>query len=45
MATEKIFVQIGEDKIELTGQAKADFISDREHQGFDRTTYYLVTYH
>jgi len=30
MATEKIFVQIGEDKIELTGQAKADFISDRE---------------
>jgi hypothetical protein len=30
MATEKIYIQIGNDKIELTGQAKADFISDRE---------------
>ena len=30
MATEKIFVQIDNDKIELTGQAKADFIADRE---------------
>jgi hypothetical protein len=30
MATEKIFVGIDNDKIELTGQAKADFIADRE---------------
>jgi hypothetical protein len=30
MATEKIFIQIDNDKIELTGQAKADFIADRE---------------
>jgi hypothetical protein len=30
MATEKIFVQIDNEKIELTGQAKADFIADRE---------------
>ena len=30
MATEKIFVQIDNDKIELTGHAKADFIADRE---------------
>jgi len=30
MATEKIFVQIDNDKIELTGQAKADFIADQE---------------
>ena len=30
MATEKIYIQIGNDKIELTGQAKADFIADRE---------------
>ena len=30
MATEKIFVQIDDEKIELTGQAKADFIADRE---------------
>jgi vancomycin resistance protein YoaR len=26
----KIFVQINNDKIELTGQAKTDFIADRE---------------
>ena len=30
MAIEKIFVGIDNDKIELTGQAKADFIADRE---------------
>ncbi len=30
MATEKIFVGIDNDKIELTGEAKADFIADRE---------------
>ena len=30
MATEKIYVGIDNDKIELTGQAKADFIADRE---------------
>ncbi len=30
MATEKIFIQIDDNKIELTGQAKADFIADRE---------------
>ena len=30
MATEKIFVQIDDEKIELTGQAKADFIAVRE---------------
>lgn len=30
MATEKIFVQIDNDKIELTGQAKANFIADQE---------------
>jgi hypothetical protein len=30
MATEKIFIQIDNDKIELTGQAKADFIADQE---------------
>ena len=30
MATEKIFVQIDNEKIELTGQAKADFLADRE---------------
>ncbi len=30
MATEKVFVGIDNDKIELTGQAKADFIADRE---------------
>ena len=27
---EQIFIQIDNDKIELTGQAKADFIADRE---------------
>ena len=27
---EKIFIQIGEEVIELTGQAKEDFIADRE---------------
>jgi hypothetical protein len=27
---EEIFVQIDDNKIELTGQAKADFIADRE---------------
>ena len=26
----KIFIQIDNDKIELTGQAKADFLADRE---------------
>ena len=30
MATEKIYIQIGDDKIELTGQAKTDFIADQE---------------
>ena len=30
MATEKIFVGIDNDKIELTGQAKADFLAERE---------------
>jgi hypothetical protein len=30
MASEKIFVQIDDEKIELTGQAKTDFIADRE---------------
>jgi hypothetical protein len=30
MATEKIFVQINDERIELTGQAKTDFIADRE---------------
>jgi hypothetical protein len=30
MATEKIMVGIDNEKIELTGQAKADFIADRE---------------
>jgi hypothetical protein len=29
-ATEKIYIQIDNDKIELTGQAKADFIADRD---------------
>jgi phosphotransferase system IIA component len=28
--TNKIFVQIGDDKIELTGEAKDAFIADRE---------------
>jgi len=30
MATEKIFVQIDDEKIELTGQVKTDFLADRE---------------
>jgi hypothetical protein len=30
MATEKIFIGINNEKIELTGQAKADFIAERE---------------
>ena len=30
MATEKIFIQIDDNKIELTGQAKADFLAERE---------------
>ena len=30
MATEKIFVQIGDDKIELTGADKEAFIAQRE---------------
>lgn len=30
MATEKIFIGIGNERIELTGQEKADFIADRE---------------
>jgi hypothetical protein len=30
MATEKIYIQIDNEKIELTGQAKTDFIADRE---------------
>ena len=30
MATEKIFVGIDNERIELTGQAKADFLADRE---------------
>jgi hypothetical protein len=29
MATEKIFIGLDNEKIELTGQAKADFIADR----------------
>ena len=32
MATEKIFIGIDDDKIELTGQAKTDFIADREER-------------
>ena len=30
MATEKIFVQSGEERIELTGAAKEAFLADRE---------------
>ena len=30
MATEKIKIQVGEEVIELTGEAKADFIADRD---------------
>jgi hypothetical protein len=30
MATEKIFIQIDDERIELTGKAKEDFIADRE---------------
>ena len=30
MATEKIFIGIDNERIELTGQAKADFIADRD---------------
>jgi hypothetical protein len=30
MATEKIYIQIDNDKVELTGQAKADFIAERD---------------
>ena len=30
MATEKIYIQIDDERIELTGQAKTDFIADRE---------------
>jgi hypothetical protein len=30
MATEKIFVQIGDDKIELTGADKEAFLADRK---------------
>jgi hypothetical protein len=30
MATEKIFIGVGEEVIELTGQAKTDFIADRK---------------
>ena len=30
MATEKIYIQIDNDKIELTGEAKTNFIADRE---------------
>ena len=30
MATEKIFIQIDNERIELTGQAKTDFIADQE---------------
>jgi len=30
MATEKIFVGIDNERIELTGQAKTDFLADRE---------------
>ena len=30
MATEKVFVGIDNERIELTGQAKADFLADRE---------------
>ena len=30
MAIEKIFIGIDNDKIELTGQAKAEFIADRD---------------
>jgi hypothetical protein len=32
MATEKIFIQIDNDKIELTGADKNDFIADREER-------------
>jgi hypothetical protein len=30
MATEKIFIGVNDERIELTGQAKTDFIADRE---------------
>jgi hypothetical protein len=30
MATEKIYIGIDNERIELTGQAKADFIADRD---------------
>jgi hypothetical protein len=30
MATEKIFIGLNNERIELTGQAKADFIADRD---------------
>jgi len=30
MATEKIFIGLNDERIELTGQAKADFIADRD---------------
>jgi hypothetical protein len=32
MATEKIFIQIDDERIELTGKAKEDFIADREER-------------
>ena len=36
MATEKIFIGIDNDKIELTGQAKVDFIADRDARKQER---------
>ena len=30
MANEKIYIQIDDEKIELTGEAKSDFVADRE---------------
>ena len=30
MATEKIFIQIDDERIELTGQAKIDFVADQK---------------
>jgi hypothetical protein len=36
MKTEKIYIQIDNDKIELTGQAKTDFIAQREADNAER---------
>ena len=36
MATENIYIQIDNDKIELTGEAKAQFIAQREADNAER---------